>query len=116
MNLLQGKFLDVAADSIFGRIDVYNLPPQKVMDCKCVRKFQRMLHDMLNVSAAKAEAGWECMFSPLHPLHLHPLRRLSRLAQRRDLGRTMYRWWCRCLVIPSILMLTFRLHGGHAVN
>jgi hypothetical protein len=71
-----GKFLETTAKSIFGLIDIYNLLPQAIVDANDVHLFQAKLQGMLKGEVRKGRSDWETLFSPRHPLHLHPLARL----------------------------------------
>ena len=55
---------------------MYNLLPQTMIDMDSVHGFQRKLQGLLKEQARKNALGWETLYSPRHPLHVHPLARL----------------------------------------
>ena len=69
----KGKFLETTSKSILGLIDIYNLLPQEFIDSEDVHSFQTKLQGLLKEEVHRGRRGWESMFSPRHPLHLHPL-------------------------------------------
>ena len=56
---------EVMQRSLFGLARLYNLLPQKVVDCKTVKAFQRCLQNALKVHAAsrKAPENWQRLYS-----------------------------------------------------
>ena len=51
--------------SLFGLVGCYNLLPQKVVNCKTVKTFQKHLQNALKAHAAKVEGPerWQRLYS-----------------------------------------------------
>ena len=50
--------------------------PQDVIDTGEVHKFQAKLQGLMKDAVCDDRKEWETLFSPRHPLHLHPLAKL----------------------------------------
>jgi hypothetical protein len=68
----EGRFLESVRRSALGLASVYNLLPDEVVRADSVSSFQHLLQDMLKHCAGN-DFPWVKLFSPRHPLHVHPL-------------------------------------------
>ena len=64
----RGKFLDIAANSILGLIDVYNLLPAYMVEATSVKEFQTRLQRMMRDLVTKGQENWETLYSLRKPL------------------------------------------------
>ena len=72
-----GKYLDVAAHSLLGAVDVYNALPEYVVAAESVKDFQNRLQQMLKIGAREHHMDWDTMLSNRHLMFRHPLLKFS---------------------------------------
>ena len=73
----EGHFLDVAAHSLLGAVDVYNILADYVVAAESVKVFQNRLQQILKIGAGHKIHGWATMLSSRHHMFMHPLLNFS---------------------------------------